>query len=316
MSAFKLFFLIFICVAGLRSSAAAQSAAAAALNKGEIRRDGFDTDFIKGKRAMEAQAKSSSGRSFARRAPTKKPLTKTEQATIKAILAPDAEDAAKYKNFLNQKNTGLFRLFPNLGCESSNAARAESDCKTLVSGSWSYSFRREDYSDIDFPDVQFEDGNLISKGFLAQGILVRLGDIPLEAVTPRSDGVKFLLGFAPANQIGAAKKQFVQISKGVAGDGGYRYSNSVRAEENTTYVLRAIAYRAAVDTQGLPNFVAPHVFNLIYLNDIDKREDLTVAFRVVRRDENGGITILWKELTRQNSPKIVFSKRDPLTDIK
>ena len=36
----------------------------------------------------------------------------------------------------------------------------------------------------------------------------------------------------------------------------------------------------------------------------DKRNDVTVVFRVVEKDANGDLTILWKEISRKNSPEI------------
>ncbi|MDQ6789014.1 MAG: hypothetical protein M3033_19600 [Acidobacteriota bacterium] len=246
-----------------------------------------------------------------------KPLTKEERAKIKAILAPDAEDTRKYKDFLRQKNTGLFRLFPDLDCEvEKNVIRADGNCADLIPGSWNYSFRRKNYSTLDFLDVQFKDGNLISKGFISQGILVRLGDVALENILPADSGVKFLLDFKPEARIREAKKQFLQISRGIEA-GGYKYTNSLKAETNVTYALRVIAYR---NEQKTFSRLTPDNVNLDDLKFLslegDKRIDLTVVFRIVRQDENGSLTILWKELNRQESPKLVFAKNEKLSDIK
>ncbi len=38
--------------------------------------------------------------------------------------------------------------------------------------------------------------------------------------------------------------------------------------------------------------------------NFDKRNDITVVFRVVEKDPNGDLTILWKEITRKTSPEI------------
>lgn len=243
-------------------------------------------------------------------------ISREARARIRAILSPDARDAAKYKDFLRGKNTGLFRLFPDFDCESKNVVRADGECASLVSGSWNYSFRRKNYSDIDFLDIQFKDGNLISKGLLAQGILARLGDVALEDISSTSAGVKFLLDFAPANQIADAKKQFVQISRGIESADGYKYSNSVRAAENTTYILRAVAYRRKVNSQEFSESMTRRAFRLANLNFADKRIDITIAFRIVRHEQNGSITILWKEINRQDAPKIVFAKNEKFSDIK
>lgn len=150
---------------------------------------------------------------YIRSSPEIKPLTKEERAKIKAILAPDAEDAEKYKDFLGQKNTGLFRLFPYSACEAKYIVRADGECGNLVSGNWNYSFRRKNYSTADFLDIQFNDSNLISKGFLTQGILVRLGDVALETVSPADNEIKFLIDLKPEIKIGEAKKQFRRLTE-------------------------------------------------------------------------------------------------------
>lgn len=253
---------------------------------------------------------------YPRTEPKIKPPSKEERARIASILAPDAADAERYKDFLRQKNTGLFRLFPDFDCERKNIIRVDGVCANLVPGSWNYSFRREDYSDDDFSDVKFKNGNLIGDGFLTQGIFVRLGDVPLQSVSAASGGIKFLLDFEPEVQSEKAKIQFARITKGVEA-AGYKYANSVKVEENTTYALRTIAYRV----QNKTIFRLSRQTNADDLKFFtlkgDRRVDLTVAFRVVRRDDApGGITILWKELDRRNAREIVFAKNERPSDIK
>ncbi len=245
------------------------------------------------------------------------PLTKEEKARIRKILTPNAEDLIKYKDFLQMSNTGIFRLFPDFDCESEGVIRVDGNCANLVPGSWNYSFRQKDYSDSDFLDVRLKDGNLIGEGFLSQEILVRLGDVPLENVSPASGGIKFLMGFTPETESEKVKRQFAQIANGIETD-GYKYAKRVKAEENTTYAMRIVAYRnedKTINRLSGKNATADD-FKFINSNHIDKRIDLTVAFRIVRRDENGGITILWKEINRRDTPKIVFAKNEKPSDIK
>jgi hypothetical protein len=245
-----------------------------------------------------------------------RPMTKEDRERLKAVRLPNSEDLAKYKNFLQQKNTGLFRLFPNFNCEEKNILRVDGDCAHVVLGSWNYSFRQKDYSGANLWDIEYKDGNLISQGFLSQGMMVRLGDVALENVLPAENGVKFLLDFKPGIQSEEAKKQFLRINSGIAAD-GYKYANSLKAETNVTYALRMVAYRNENKTTNrwIPESVNPDYVKFLSL-EYDKRIDLTVAFRIVRQDENGSLTILWKELNRQASPKLVFAKNEKLTDIK
>lgn len=47
----------------------------------------------------------------------------------------------------------------------------------------------------------------------------------------------------------------------------------------------------------------------------DKRIDLLVAFRIIREDEDGSVSILWKEISRQNAPTIKFADNEEMTDL-
>ena len=231
--------------------------------------------------------------------PDGKPYNKAELKKIKALLEPNPEDLAKYKDFLEQPKTGMFRLFPDFECEIKNVIRADGDCENFIPGGWVYSFRLKTRNAGFLSDIRFSGEDLITDGFLAQGILVPLGDIGLETISLNSEGMKFLNDYKPAVQSREAKKQFTQIANVFAFD-GFRYAKRVRAIANINYAMRVIAYRND---------------NVGGLIDFDKRMDLTVVFRIVRKDENGGITILWKELKRQDAPKLIFQKGEKLVDI-
>jgi hypothetical protein len=48
----------------------------------------------------------------------------------------------------------------------------------------------------------------------------------------------------------------------------------------------------------------------------DNRTDLTVAFRIIRKDADGSITLVWKKLVEKTPPEIVFPDDAPMMDFK
>ena len=245
----------------------------------------------------------------------KREETKAARERIELLRAPNPEDLVKYKNFLSQPKTGLFRLFPDLGCESNSQVRIDGDCVNAIAYSWSYSFRQNDYSNDLLFDIRLKDGSLISDGFHLQGILVDLGDIPLGSISAADEGIKFLIEFKPETRFEDIRKQFIQIEKGIVSN-NYFYAKNVKVRENTTYAARFIAYKRQNDLRSLFRNGESHIENTYFSLNIDKRTDLTMTFRVVRKDVDGNITILWKELNHQSSPKLVFRKDVKLSDIK
>ena len=230
---------------------------------------------------------------------------KVEIKKIEIALAPPAQDLEKYKNFLRQSKTGLFRLKPNFECNQEYLVRVDGDCQNSLPIGEFYSFRTRDYSLERFSDLTFKDGKFISRKFPVQGILVSLGNIPLENVSLDSAGIKFLVDFKPAKESSEVIKQFRKIAQGVDFN-GFHYASSLSAAVNTTYAFRIIAYRIENQIRFWRN---DERFSR------DKRIDLTVAFRVIRKESDGSLIILWKELNRQKAPKMVFQKKGKFTDI-
>jgi hypothetical protein len=244
-----------------------------------------------------------------------KPLTKEEIKKIKALLAPNAEDLAKYKDFLDQSKTGLFRLFPNLDCESKNIVRVDGNCANFVPGGGAYSFRAKTYGGMDLFDIRFFADELFADAFLAQEIFVPLGNVPLEDVSLASKGIGFLGDFKPEEKNQEVREQFAKIAA-VVKSGDYYYSKRVKAVENMTYALRVVAYRSQEKIIFRSNDeLSIQLDKFLAVND-DKRMDIIIAFRIIRKDQNGSISILWKELKRRAAPEIIFQKTEKLTDLK
>lgn len=117
---------------------------------------------------------------------------------------------------------------------------------------------------------------LFSTGFMHQsiGMLLQLGDVPLDEVTTSTAGVGELTRLVPPANYAEAVELSRKIFTGYRVD-GFRYSMGARASVNTTYVLRSM---------------------------LNNRVDHLIAFRVVQENELG-ITILWRELERYPKPR-------------
>ena len=229
------------------------------------------------------------------------PLRKKATKEQKKQLLPKNEDLQAYAQLLAQPKTGIFRLLPDLECETNSLViKADETCLKAIPESSFYSFREQEHTREIQADLRLKSNYFISDGILSQGILVVLGDVALQNITTQSAGLKFLNDYVPQTLNKEAQKQFLQTAKGVE-SGGYRYGKIVPVSENTTYALRVIAYKGSI-------FRIYRGFRFDLLEG-DKRIDLTLAFRVVRQDKDGGLTLVWKELARRESPKLEFEKR-------
>lgn len=230
------------------------------------------------------------------------PIRKKPTKAQRAILEPSAADAAAYAQFLAQPNTRIFRLLPDADCDTAvYVIDASRECLSQIPESAYYSFRTREHTAQYLSDIRLFNGVLYSDGLLAQSVFVSLGNVPLESVSINSDVLKFINEYQPQSLDSDALKQFNEMKRGIKA-GEYFYRKSQVAEENTTYALRVIAYRGKLY----------RVFNKFRYNLIngDNRIDLTVAFRILRKEKDGSLLIIWKELTRGEAPKIKRSKRN------
>jgi hypothetical protein len=216
-------------------------------------------------------------------------------------LAPDAADLVKHARFLEQPKTGIFRLLPDLGCEENPLIiRADEKCLESVPEGSFYSFRERKHTKEFLSDIRLKNNHLITHGALSQGILVNLGEAALETLSPESSGLRFLRNYAPHSSGVEVQRQFLEVARGIK-DGEYDYRKAFPVNENMTFALRVIAYRG-----NIFRTFSGYRYNLL---SGDKRIDLTVAFRIIRKDADGGITVLWKELERKDSPRIIFHNK-------
>lgn len=218
------------------------------------------------------------------------------------LILPNPEDSTKYAAFLKKPNTGLIKLFPDLGCLAKGIVRVDGICENSIASAalTSYSFRKKYH--LANSDISLKDNTFAAQNWFSNGIITMLGDIPIESLSINSNGIKFLSDYKPANNNIEVLFKTKELSNGIQ-DGDFTYSNLITALENTTYAIRVIAYQGKIK---MP-FRDGVGFNLL---ENDKRVDILVVFRVVRKESNGTLTLLWKELQRKDSPKINLSKEE------
>lgn len=219
----------------------------------------------------------------------------------KSLLAPEQEDITKYADFLSNKNTGLIKLMIDRGCDKgADIVVAESQCENyrMPGAGSSYSFRSKLYRNKDLADITFVGENFDTLGLIKHGILVNIGDIPLNKVDLNTKQIETLVTFTPVTDYEKAAGFSGILQKGVKAD-DLIFGSLIKVEENKTYALRSIAYRTKYYKE---------VEETIYDEfDFDERDDVIIAFRVVRLNPGESVTILWKELKNKNAPKMEFS---------
>lgn len=231
-----------------------------------------------------------------------KPLYRKPNQEEFKLLAPDQKDLQMFSEFLSDKNTGIAKLIIDKGCDSgAEIVVSTPHCLkyTMPGAGASYSFRTENYQNKSLGDLNFTGDRFETPGVIKQGILVSIGDIPLDKIDLKTKELSVLAGFTPTDDFTKASAFSAMLEKGIDG-GNLVYKSNAPVMENTTYALRSIAYRGefmkSIDGMVYDEF------------GFDDRKDIIVVFRVVRLVPDESVTIIWKELSRKKSPKMEIKK--------
>lgn len=215
------------------------------------------------------------------------------------LLTPAQADLDTYSNFLNQRKTGILKLRADTGCaENSKVIIANDECLkfSMPGAGSSYSFRTNDYRLRRLADLTFIDDKFSAFGLLTQILFVEIGDVPIDNVTLDSEQVKFLVNFQPQSEFEKFKEIHHKLVTVGIKNGNSLYKREITPAANMTYALRSTAYEAEVFRAYEDEVYDEFSF--------DQRKDVIIIFRVIRKNPNQDITILWKELSRKNSPKL------------
>lgn len=192
------------------------------------------------------------------------------------FLEPAAEDRAAYVDFLAQPDTGIVRLLPREKFDDHGPA-SPSPLTTSGGGAY-YSFTRLTHEYGYGSDIQLENDEF-QVGFAGcdYGWLVAIGDVPIESATVDHPAISYLDSLVTPTVEPEVRATQRKTGQGVK-HGEYAYWSRVPATVGTTYALRSISY---------------------------DEYDILVALRVVRKDDDGSVVLLWKRLKTYPAPKLV-----------
>ena len=197
----------------------------------------------------------------------------------KQLLAPSYEDEQQFAEFLQLPDTGIIKMFPPGRRRVISVADLATGRRPGFGGYASlYSFFKQKHGNglhgfvdprLGWAELRLLNGRFVT-GFTGEslGVLVALGDVPLETITPETYGVTGLTNIIPPADYFEAASLSRRNRAGFALE-RFRYGSSLPVAQNMTYVLRSTS---------------------------NKRADILVAFRVVRLDESGNITLIWRKL--------------------
>lgn len=196
---------------------------------------------------------------------------RAELATLeKKVLAVSDADRDEFAAFLTQPDTGVIRLLPRETYDG-NAKRG----LAIQGGGAYYSFVLNTHEYGQGSDISLQQGQL-SVGFAGAdyGMLLNLGDISLDEVTPEQLATRALLEYTPPTKEPEVRAEYRKLWQGLE-LADFTFKSRLPVKVSNTYLLRSIS--------------------------ID-RSDTVAAFRVVRKDTDGSIILAFKVLKRFPKP--------------
>jgi hypothetical protein len=195
------------------------------------------------------------------------------------VLAVADSDRSEFAGFLSQPKTGIIRLLPRETYDG-NAKRA----LAIRGGGAYYSFVRKTHEYGYGSDIELAQENL-SVGFAGAdyGLLLNLGDVSLDQVANDHVATRALLDYTPPVREAEVRAEFRKLWQGIELS-GFTFKGRIPAKVSNTYLLRSIS----MDTS-----------------------DTLVVFRVVRKDTDGSLILVYKVLKTFPKPKM---ERTPITE--
>jgi hypothetical protein len=192
------------------------------------------------------------------------------------LLAVADSDREEFASFLSQPETGIVRLLPRETYDG-NKKRG----LAVRGGGAFYSFDLSTHEYGQGSDIMLEQDHL-SGGFAGAdyGMLLNLGDVPLDQVNAEHVAVRALLEYMPTSAEPDARKAQRALWEGMDLS-GVVFKKRLPAKVANTYLLRSVQFGGG---------------------------DIAVAFRVTRKDTDGSLILLFKVLKKFPKPDLERSQ--------
>ena len=207
------------------------------------------------------------------------------------LISPDKSLKEKYSKELKSKNTKLIKLL-NAVCDHEKMIAFDGTqnkgCYANLPGQGAfYSFRKKRQTYAFYSDLRVYKGWFLSTGEMVQGLVTSFGKVEFNTITINDTRLNYLKEFTPATNPDDALRQKIKIEKGI-NDKGVDYNRVAEIKVDEVYALRSVAYNSK-------------------LHPKDKRRDIIVVFKVVKKEQNGDVVLIWKTLQEKKSPTIAFN---------
>jgi hypothetical protein len=190
----------------------------------------------------------------------------------KQVLAVADSDREEFAAFLTQPQTGVIRLLPRELYDGNGKRRL-----AISGGGAYYSFVRKTHEYGQGSDIELAQDEL-SVGFAGAdyGLLLNLGDVSLDQVANDHLATRALLDYTPPAKEVDVRGEYRKLWQGIELS-GFNFKSRVPAKVSNTYLLRSISM---------------------------DRSDVVAAFRVVRKDTDGSLILIYKVLKTFPTPKM------------
>ena len=216
------------------------------------------------------------------------------RAAFGKMLMPPASYFEKYKRFLKKGKNGIFRIFPDKGCDKGLTISAEELGKCAdsipIKGSGSlFSFRFQSHLGFgrDPWDLHLIDGKFIAGNDSVEALIAEIVDADIIDVDLNTVPFREFAAYKPKRSTSAIRAQNVRLAAGDTID-GHTFTSTAAAKLDSVYAMRIVAYHVPAKSNGImgkTRFPGRGV-------------DIRLAFKVVGQENDGSLVIIWTELKR------------------
>lgn len=219
-------------------------------------------------------------------------------------MEPEESVEAEFSTLGKSLDAKLIRLHPDFSCEAKFTLSVEENCAGRVLGA------------SKFEALHYNNGKLAGDAFFSIVMIADLGMTDIANVDQHNRLVRLVTDIKPPTDLSATRTLYQQLATSGITTGGLHVSDRIEVAEGKTFVVRIVEYKATgFDTFWMRPGRPPASFEFRVLNR-HGRHDTTFAAKVVKRSEDGVIHLLWREISRRNSPKIRFAKDEVPTDFR